>query len=257
MAEKTIELLKSYIKQQIELGMPDPIFTNNFSLLSGTEKPLPGPLSGKTAQSAEHEAEHPEAFSGKRSSLHSLYHKEKKCAACHLGTLRNNFVFGAGNAAAPLMIIGEAPGEEEDRQGIPFVGPAGAFLTKMLSAINIDRKKDVFITNILKCRPPGNRNPEGSEILSCAPILSRQIEIIKPKVLLLLGRIAAHELLKTDLSLNKLRLKIHRVAGIPAVVTYHPAALLRNGNYKPAAWEDLKMLRELLKEMDVYNERRL
>ena len=151
------------------------------------------------------------------------------------------------------MVIGEAPGEEEDLQGQPFVGAAGALLTKMLAAIDIDRKKHVFITNVLKSRPPQNRNPEPSEILACSPILSRQIDIIAPKVILLLGRIAAHAILQSSDSISKLRARVHEYRGISVFVTYHPAALLRNDEYRRPAWEDLQKLQMTLKEIGVYD----
>jgi DNA polymerase len=162
-------------------------------------------------------------------------------------------VFGTGNPEALFMVIGEAPGEEEDLQGQPFVGAAGALLTKMLSAIDIDRKKHVFIANILKCRPPQNRNPETAEVQACSGILSRQIEIIAPKVILLLGRIAAHALLDTTDSISKMRSSTHEYKGIPVFVTYHPAALLRNDSYRRPAWEDLQKLQKILKDVGVYD----
>jgi uracil-DNA glycosylase family 4 len=183
-------------------------------------------------------------YEKKRSDLAVLF--RKNCNACHLASKRINFVFGSGNAAAPIVIIGEAPGEDEDNQGKPFVGPAGQLLTKMLSAIELDRNKDTFITNVLKCRPPQNRNPESSEIISCKPILEAQISIIKPRVILLLGRIAAHSILNKSDSIAKLRLEMHDYNGIPAIVTYHPAALLRYSEYKKPAWEDLQKLQKLL-----------
>ena len=133
------------------------------------------------------------------------------------------------------MVIGEAPGAEEDEQGLPFVGAAGQLLTNMLAAINLNRNKDIFITNVLKCRPPANRSPESAEIQLCTPLLCRQIEIIKPRAILLLGRIAAHAVLGISESIAKLRSKVHDYNGIPAMVIYHPAALLRNAQYKRPA----------------------
>ncbi len=196
-----------------------------------------------------------ETYEEKRAALKQLYFGLQECRKCGLSRIRRKMVFGAGNAAASLMIIGEAPGEDEDRQGLPFVGLAGQLLTKMLGAIDLDRQKDTFITNILKCRPPGNRNPEDSEILSCRPIVEQQIEIISPKAILLLGRIAAHELLKTKESIARLRTQIHTYKDIPTVVTYHPAALLRNQQYKKPAWENLQKLQKILRDMGVYENR--
>ena len=150
------------------------------------------------------------------------------------------------------MIIGEAPGHEEDEQGLPFVGAAGKLLTTMLSAITIDRTTDVFITNVLKCRPPENRTPGTSEIITCLPMLKQQIDIMQPKAILLLGRIAAHALLDISDSIAKMRLQVFDYNGISTMVTYHPAALLRNTDYKRPAWEDLQRFRDLLSTAGVY-----
>jgi DNA polymerase len=177
---------------------------------------------------------------------------ERGCVGCDLGRRRKNFVFGSGNAQALIMVIGEAPGEDEDTQGRPFVGAAGQLLTKMLAAIHLDRDTDVFITNVLKCRPPQNRDPEPGEIETCLPLLRRQIEIIQPKAILLLGRIAAHALLDTDDSIRNLRRRRHDIGNIPAVVTYHPSALLRSASNKRPAWEDLQMFETMLKELGIH-----
>ena len=188
----------------------------------------------------------PLSFEGKRAVLKELF--TARCGGCALAETRRSFVFGAGNVDAPLMVIGEAPGAEEDEQGLPFVGAAGRLLTEMLSAVAIDRKKDIFITNILKCRPPGNRTPESAEILACMPLLEKQIAIVAPRMLLLLGRIAAHALLGVPDSIVKLRATAHKYKRIPAVVTYHPAAILRNPEYRRPAEEDLQMVVQRLKE---------
>lgn len=192
-----------------------------------------------------------EIYSKKRACLAELY--RAGCTGCHLAKCRKNFVFGSGHADASIVIIGEAPGADEDDQGLPFVGAAGQLLTKMLNAVELDRNKHVFITNILKCRPPQNRNPETAEIVSCLPLLKRQLEIIKPKVLLLLGRIAAHSLLEKTEGVAKLRSEMHDYNGIPTLVTYHPAALLRNAELKRPAWEDLQKLQKLLTDFGVYD----
>jgi len=186
----------------------------------------------------------------KREELKQLY--TKSCNACHLAYSRKRWVFGAGNAEAMVMVIGEAPGAEEDEQGLPFVGAAGQLLTNMLAAIKLDRNKDIFITNVLKCRPPANRSPESTEIQLCAPLLYRQIEIIKPRAILLLGWIAAHAVLSVSESIAILRSKVHDYKGIPAMVIYHPAALLRNAQYKRPAWEDLQKFQALLENLGVY-----
>ncbi len=186
----------------------------------------------------------------KREALKRLY--ANGCNECHLASSRNRWVFGAGNAEATVMVIGEAPGAEEDEQGLPFVGAAGQLLTNMLAAINLDRNKDIFITNVLKCRPPVNRSPESTEIQLCTPLLCRQIEIIKPRAILLLGRIAAHAVLGISESIANLRSKVHDYKGIPAMVIYHPAALLRNAQYKRPAWEDLQKFQAFLENLGVY-----
>ena len=163
----------------------------------------------------------------------------RTCQACGLHTTRTQTVFGVGNRAARWMIIGEAPGAEEDRQGEPFVGRAGQLLNAMLKAIGLARE-EVFIANILKCRPPGNRDPRPEESSRCKPYLFRQIELVNPTLLLCVGRIAAQTLLETDSPIGQLRGKVHRLAsGRPVIVTYHPAYLLRSPLEKRKAWQDL------------------
>ena len=172
----------------------------------------------------------------------------ESCKACDLHKTRTQTVFGVGNQNAELMIIGEAPGADEDRQGEPFVGKAGQLLNAMLKAIGFSREQ-VFIANILKCRPPGNRDPHLEEALNCEPFLQRQIDLIQPKVILAVGRVAAHNLLKTDVTVGKLRGREDFIgtAKIPVVVTYHPAYLLRSPDQKAKAWQDLQRAYCLLK----------
>ncbi|MBL8385552.1 MAG: uracil-DNA glycosylase [Burkholderiales bacterium] len=165
------------------------------------------------------------------------------CTACSLSGSRRNTVFGVGNERAAWMIIGEAPGAEEDARGEPFVGQAGQLLDAMLGAIGLSRKNDVFIANVLKCRPPGNRNPEPAEVARCLPHLMRQVALVRPGLILLMGRFAAHAMLATDASIASLRGRLHRVAGTPAIVTYHPAYLLRTPLDKARAWQDLVLAR--------------
>jgi DNA polymerase len=166
------------------------------------------------------------------------------CAACDLCRTRTQTVFGVGNQQAEWLVIGEAPGAEEDRQGEPFVGRAGQLLNAMLLAIGLPRET-VFIANILKCRPPGNRDPKPEEVARCLPFLKQQIALLKPKMLLAVGRIAAQNLLATDAPLARLRGKLHHFgdANTPLVITYHPAYLLRTPSDKRKAWEDLKFAR--------------
>jgi len=167
------------------------------------------------------------------------------CTACDLCKTRTQTVFGVGNTQADWLIIGEAPGGEEDRQGEPFVGRAGQLLNAMLLAIGLPRES-VFIANILKCRPPGNRDPKPEEVSNCLPFLSAQIALLKPKIILAVGRIAAQNLLATDAPLARLRGKLHQFgeANTPLVITYHPAYLLRTPADKRKAWEDLKFARD-------------
>jgi DNA polymerase len=166
------------------------------------------------------------------------------CRACALCESRTQTVFGVGHERARLMIVGEAPGEQEDLQGEPFVGQAGKLLDNMLRAIGLARdaqeaERAVFICNTLKCRPPRNRNPDPEETARCAPFLERQIELMQPRLLLAMGRFAAQSLLGTDEAIGKLRGRVHRRNGVPVVVTYHPAYLLRNPADKARAWADL------------------
>ena len=180
---------------------------------------------------------------GSASSLTDLNAKICTCMKCPLGQTRTNFVFGVGNPKATLMLIGEAPGADEDAQGEPFVGKAGQLLNKILEAIHFKRE-DVYICNILKCRPPGNRAPQPDEVEQCIPYLKKQIELIKPKVIVCLGLVAAQNLLRTSESLTRLRGRVLEYEGTPLMVTYHPAALLRNPNWKRPAWEDVQAIRK-------------
>ena len=191
-----------------------------------------------------------EAAIAERGHLEDLYKAVCGCTRCPLHTQRKNLVFGDGNPDADVMFIGEAPGADEDAQGFPFVGRAGQLLTKMIKAIKLTRE-EVYIGNILKCRPPGNRDPNKEEIERCEPILIRQIELIKPKIICALGRIAGQTLLRTRSTLGALRGNVHDYHGVKLVVTYHPAALLRNPNWKPKAWEDLKFLRREYDGMEI------
>jgi|YNPMSStandDraft_1061717.scaffolds.fasta_scaffold13139_2 uracil-DNA glycosylase family 4 len=180
-------------------------------------------------------------------NLEDLYVKIHQCQNCPLGLNRNKFVFGKGNAKADIMLIGEAPGAEEDLRGEPFVGKAGELLTKILAAINLKRE-EVFIANIVKCRPPNNRNPLPEEINKCLPYLLKQIELIKPKFILCLGLIAANSLLNKKQTLSFYRGKVFEFNGANVMVTFHPAALLRNPSWKKDCWEDVKKFRSLYDE---------
>ena len=167
------------------------------------------------------------------------------CTRCPLYATAKNPVPGEGNPDADVMLVGEAPGATEDETGRPFVGQAGQLLSKILEAIKL-RREDVFICNVLKHRPPGNRDPKPDEVTACSPFLIRQIELIRPKVIVALGTFAAQTLLDTKLSIGKLRGQIHGYYGVPLVVTYHPAALLRNPAWKRPTWEDVQLARRIL-----------
>ncbi|HBE73039.1 MAG TPA: uracil-DNA glycosylase [candidate division Zixibacteria bacterium] len=166
------------------------------------------------------------------------------CRKCPLWKTRTSFVFGDGAPDARLVFVGEAPGQDEDLQGKPFVGAAGQLLTKIIEAIKLKRS-EVFICNILKCRPPGNRNPLPEEIRQCEPHLRAQLEIIKPKVICALGTFAAQTLLQNNTPISKLRGRIHHYQNIKLVPTYHPAALLRNPGWKRPTWEDVQLVRKI------------
>ncbi|MGH7658968.1 MAG: uracil-DNA glycosylase [Gemmatimonadales bacterium] len=178
-------------------------------------------------------------------SLDAIAEVVRQCGLCPLGRTRANAVPGEGNPNADLMLVGEGPGQNEDETGRPFVGRAGELLDRILGSIELPRES-VFIANIVKCRPPGNRKPLPEESTSCIPYLHRQIALIKPKVLVALGGTAAESLLGMRMALGKLRGKVHRYGDIPLVVTYHPAALLRNPNWKKPTWDDVRIARQLL-----------
>ena len=221
--EKMLEafaLTKNFIQQQIDLGFEEVY----------TKVKIRKSMAKKEDRSI-------------TTSLDEFCQQIKNCKKCHLGYTRTNFVFGVGNPEAKLMFIGEAPGREEDLQGEPFVGAAGQLLDRMLAAIHMKRE-EVFIANMLKCRPPENRDPLPDEMETCKPYLFHQIKLIQPKIICALGRISAQALLQTKSPLNQLRGKFHDFNGIKFLVTYHPAALLRYQTYKKFAWEDLQFLRK-------------
>ena len=250
--ETTRDLLARYLTQRGELGQSEwfleestasefleslstPSEKTNGSVVAGARVPavrrtlevagVSGPAAGS------------DAFEALRSTVLS-------CTSCRLSEGRNTVVFGEGDANADLLVVGEAPGYEEDRSGRPFVGPAGQLLDKMLAAVGFLRG-EVFICNVLKCRPPKNRDPAADEVAVCKPYLRKQVELIQPKAICAFGRFASQTLLTTETSLGRLRAATHEFMGIPVVVTYHPAALLRNAQWKRPAWEDLKLLRRV------------
>lgn len=213
-----IEAARRFLQQQLDMGEEEVILSRALHNDGGISPNAPG-------------------------TLQALYDAIRNCTQCPLTQTRTHLVFGEGNQNADVMFIGEAPGAEEDQQGRPFVGRAGQLLTKIIQSIKLERK-DVYITNILKCRPPNNRDPLPGEIEHCEPYLLQQIELIQPKIICALGRIAGQTLLKTTTPLGRLRGRPQSYHGIKLVVTYHPAALLRNPQWKRPTWEDMKLLRK-------------
>lgn len=215
--------------------------------------PRAGIASGEPAEAAEGAAA-PLAACGPTADeglWESLRTEVLRCTRCSLHATRTQGVLGVGNARAEWMVIGEAPGAEEDRRGEPFVGRAGQLLDAMLRAIGLSRAHNVYIANVLKSRPPNNRDPRPEEVAACLPYLQRQIELVRPRLLLAVGRIAAQNLLGTEESLSRLRGRVHRFGELntPLVVTYHPAYLLRTPADKRKAWEDLKFARSVFRQL--------
>ena len=192
----------------------------------------------------------PQEVEGGPAELESFRQEICECTRCPLGSTRQQFVFGAGNPNADIVFVGEAPGAEEDRAGEPFVGVAGQLLTRIIEAMHL-RREEVYICNVLKCRPPNNRDPSPQEIETCKPYLERQIDVIRPKVICTLGRFASQTLLQSVESMGRLRGRVHDYRGIPLVCTYHPAALLRNPQWKRPTWEDMRQVRRLYDGMEL------
>ncbi len=179
----------------------------------------------------------------------SLKEFVKECQACGLAKTRTQTVFGVGDENADWLFVGEAPGAEEDKRGEPFVGHAGKLLDNMLEAIHLKRGENVYIANVLKCRPPENRDPHGEEVMQCDPYLKRQVELIKPKLIIALGKFAAQSLLNSDATVTSMRGKLHDYCGVPVIVTYHPAYLLRNLADKAKAWDDLCLAKSTMQNL--------
>jgi len=228
-------LLVSYLEQQKELYGDVPFHISTEEIESFFSEDIDTPIQ-------EIQVKEPPVYTKTHTSLDALNNQLQQCRACGLCEQRSHVVFGSGNPNADLMIIGEAPGAEEDKQGLPFVGKAGQLLTKMLSATGFSRE-EVYIANIVKCRPPNNRDPEQNEKESCLPFLKQQIQFVQPKMILSLGRISGQTLTDISTSLSKLRGQFYTYENIELLVTYHPAALLRNPQWKKPVWDDLKKLR--------------
>lgn len=229
-----------------------PVAANGSASASGSaRRPIDHPESSQAATGAPSTAgERPPSrpADGDESALAMLAERASGCRACRLAGGRNRVVFGSGPARARLMFVGEGPGAEEDRQGLPFVGKAGELLTRILAAMEL-RRDEVYIANIVKCRPPGNREPERDEVEACIGFLERQIDLVGPRILVCLGRVAAQTLLGDGLPISRLRGNWYSVRGVETMVTYHPAALLRNPALKRPTWDDMQKVRDRLREV--------
>jgi DNA polymerase len=218
--------------------VPDPAQSGAGRVLSD-----PPPSVGRVLSDPPHEVR---LFSSPAAALKAIREEIGDCTRCKLHTLgRKQIVFGVGNPSADLMFVGEAPGADEDLQGEPFVGRAGQLLTKIIEAIGMKRE-DVYIANVIKCRPPGNRNPEPDEVEQCEQFMFRQVDTIKPKVIVALGKFAAQALLRTNDPITRLRGREYKYRGAVLMPTYHPAYLLRTPSAKREVWEDMKRVREIL-----------
>ena len=220
--------LQTRLRWNREIGQPQP-FTHQ-----SEKEPL-----GASIEKIDYE------FGDSLVTLDAVREELGDCHRCSLGGLRKNLVFGAGNPQAALVFVGEAPGADEDQAGEPFVGRAGQLLTKIIEAMGLSRQ-EVYICNILKCRPPGNRNPEAGEIAACEPFLIRQLQAIAPRAICALGTFAAQTLLKKDIPISALRGRFHSYAGHKVMPTYHPAYLLRNPSAKKLVWEDVQLIMDEL-----------
>lgn len=248
------ERLRSYLEQLRQLGAGD-LFLERLDrdsalaavrgfrqrATSDTDAPSPAALGSQTPSPVD-------AATTAPSTHVDLEAEALGCTRCRLAQGRTQVVFSDGNPSGRLMVVGEAPGAQEDRTGLPFVGPAGQLLDLLLATIGLSRRESVYICNVLKCRPPGNRNPLPDEIASCTPFLRRQIALMRPEVILAVGSFAAQFLTGKAMALGKLRGRVYSYEGAPVVVTYHPAALLRNSGWTRATWDDLQLLRQVMDE---------
>ena len=246
---KFLSLAKDYFRQVQELGETELYINPDLMRALHQKKSVPeftkpGPVTA-TRRVAEPITR---KSIPKSPELEKFYQEIKDCTKCRLHQNRTKFVFGVGNPKAEVMFVGEAPGRDEDLKGEPFVGKAGQLLDKILASIGFSRE-DVYIANMVKCRPPENRAPLPDEMETCHPYLLKQIELIQPKIICCLGRISGQFLLSTKEALGKLRGKIHDYKGIKLMVTYHPAALLRYPEYKKETWEDMKLLKKTYEEL--------
>ncbi len=245
-----VQSLRSHIERDIERGRPLSYLRTQGSLAPEGNRVEPCETGGLSSGKGAFAGDDRKAADGRlqRSgpgAIEKVRHKLGDCQRCNLSQGRTNLVFGEGNPDARLVFVGEAPGADEDAQGRPFVGRAGQLLTRIISAMGLSRN-DVYICNILKCRPPGNRNPKPDEIHACEPFLIKQIQAIQPEVICALGTFAAQTLLKKEVPITALRGRFHSYQGIKVMPTYHPAYLLRNERAKKLVWEDMQMVMKTL-----------
>jgi len=234
------------VEEELRAELANMVYSMKARILWSQETGRPQPFTNQRSREELDEFVEPLASaSGSFISLEAVREEMGNCQRCSLGGLRKNLVFGIGNPKAALVFVGEAPGADEDQDGIPFVGRAGQLLTKIIEAMGLSRQ-DVYICNILKCRPPGNRNPEAAEIAACEPFLIKQLQAIAPRAICALGSFAAQALLKKDIPITALRGRFHSYSGIKVMPTYHPAYLLRNPSAKKLVWQDVQMIMDEL-----------
>ncbi len=250
LSEKVTEAVRESVPKPVSEPVSEPVSGSDDDLMSymSMDQTLPDPETED--DEPEIAAQSPAADDLSALSWDELQQHIANCEKCSLCQSRTQTVFGVGNPQADVMVIGEAPGAEEDRQGEPFVGAAGKLLDNMLKAIGLDRQK-VFIANILKCRPPANRNPSNEEAMACEGYLLRQIDLIQPKLILSVGGVSAKNLLKTEEAVGRLRQQQQKMVkrNLPVLVTYHPAYLLRKPSEKAKSWEDLKKFKQMMKDL--------
>lgn len=242
--------LIEYLRQRVELGDHE-LYLDTFTAADFVTLLNTNGAGGVSTRGTDHPGPDPNPSPVRNppssTALNVLQQEAASCTACGLHAERTNSVFARGNASSPIVVVGEAPGEEEDRTGQPFVGRAGKLLDLMLAAVGYP-KDSVYICNTLKCRPPGNRNPMPNELAACNGFLKQQLEIVAPKVLLAVGKFAAQTLLQSDEPIGRLRGRVHTYEGRPVVVTYHPAYLLRSPYAVRTAWQDFQLLRQVIDE---------
>ncbi len=244
---RTLDLIDDYFSGGFSRRRPESATDGEENASGALEDQggFPAPEEGRGSGGDRAHVDDPVDQENRAAALVLVAEEAEACSRCALSMNRNRTVAGEGAANPPVLLVGEGPGEEEDRTGRPFVGRAGQYLETWLAPIGLERGK-CFVANCVKCRPPQNREPRPEEIAACAPFLERQIEALRPRTILCLGRIAAQRILGSSASLSGLRGKVHSKQGIPVVVTYHPSAVLRDQNLKRPVWEDLKLLKTLL-----------